>query len=464
MSKRGQQPPLQRRKVEPPAPEPEGRRIRITREFRSRKEREDAVQRWFILGTAITVGIVAVILVIAFVIDRFVIPNQVVATVAGENINVGQFEQRVRFERAVRNEQLNQAYLQFVNFGLDPNQLGSQEPYATWLRELQIPEQLGSRIIDEMVEEQLIRNEAEARGITVSEADVQAQINRFFGFDADQVAAIGQEPTATPEPSVTPTPFVSPTPSPEPSSTPTSTPNPEATDEATEEATAEATAEATSDVTPTMLPTIPPTATLSATEITENFNTQRNDFFSTIRNAAGVSDADINNYFEYLALRQAVRDAVTDEDESMSQYMNARHILVGTEPEAQDVLAALEAGESFADLAVSVSLDEGSGANGGDLGWALTAQYVEPFANAARDAEIGAFVGPIETEFGFHIIQVRAREDRELEETELENARDRSFFQWLDERQTAAEDSGEAQIFSTWTEHVPSDPPLSIGA
>jgi len=85
------------------------------------------------------------------------------------------------------------------------------------------------------------------------------------------------------------------------------------------------------------------------------------------------------------------------------------------------------------------------------LGWSPLSNFVEPFADAARDAQIGAIVGPVESEFGFHILQVRAREEREVEEAELDSIRSREFAQWLD---TKREES-EIEIFDIWADNIP---------
>lgn len=117
---------------------------------------------------------------------------------------------------------------------------------------------------------------------------------------------------------------------------------------------------------------------------------------------------------------QLAADSGVDEAELRAQYdadptafqtSEVRHILVETEEEAQDVLARLEAGEDFGALAEELSTDPGSGANGGSLGEAPAGTYVEPFEEAvySPDTEIGEVVGPVETQFGFHLIIVDAR-------------------------------------------------------
>ena len=84
------------------------------------------------------------------------------------------------------------------------------------------------------------------------------------------------------------------------------------------------------------------------------------------------------------------------------------HILLETEEDANGALARLEGGEAFADLAVELSTGP-SGPTGGDLGCGSPGQFVPAFAEAVGDGEIGVPIGPVETEFGFHVILVTSR-------------------------------------------------------
>lgn len=416
----------------------------LTREYRSRAEREQQLQQRIVRGTLIISAVIIVILAVAIVLDQIVRPNQVVASVGSDNITVGDFQRRVKLERVLRIQQLTNIITTYQSLGIDVNQLVQQEPYSTWLTDLRIPDQLGLTVVNALVDEQLIRQEARARNITVTPEDVQARVQEYFGYDP---AALITTPTATVPPTATPTPFVSPTPSP----TPTVTPTPETT------------AEVTATITP--FPTVPPEPTLDATQQADQFSTTRSSFYDTLRSQAGLSEADVNTYFEIQVLREKLIEAIAAEQNigETGPFVNARHILVDTEEQAQDVLAALEAGESFAELARSISTDTGSGASGGDLGWSSVTSYVKPFADAVREAPIGEIVGPVQTEFGYHIIQVRAREDRELSESDLENARNNAFGTWLEELRTQKEADQQVQVFPVWSSNVPTEPVSPFG-
>ena len=88
----------------------------------------------------------------------------------------------------------------------------------------------------------------------------------------------------------------------------------------------------------------------------------------------------------------------------MTDKVSAQHILVAQEFEAQDVLKKLEEGVSFEELAKDFSQCP-SGQNGGNLGEFGKGMMVAPFEKAAFGLEVGTFSGPVQTQFGYHIIK-----------------------------------------------------------
>lgn len=83
-----------------------------------------------------------------------------------------------------------------------------------------------------------------------------------------------------------------------------------------------------------------------------------------------------------------------------------RHILVDTEGEADDIVQELADGADFAVLAMDRSIDPGSGAAGGDLGPATRGSYVPGFEEAVWGATLHEVVGPVQSSFGFHVLEV----------------------------------------------------------
>jgi peptidyl-prolyl cis-trans isomerase C len=121
---------------------------------------------------------------------------------------------------------------------------------------------------------------------------------------------------------------------------------------------------------------------------------------------------------------QAAYDAVFAEIPPSTEY-NAAHILVATEEEALAVLARIEGGEDFAALAQELSIDTGSGAGGGELGWFGLGMMVPEFEMAViglgEAGEMGALSAPVQSQFGWHV--VRLNETRPQEPPTLDDVR-----------------------------------------
>ena len=90
--------------------------------------------------------------------------------------------------------------------------------------------------------------------------------------------------------------------------------------------------------------------------------------------------------------------------------VQARHILIGKQELAEELKKRIDAGEDFSALAEEYS-ECPSKKRGGDLGWFGKGAMVRPFEVAAFSAEEGAVVGPVKTEFGWHLIYVYEVQD-----------------------------------------------------
>ncbi len=89
-----------------------------------------------------------------------------------------------------------------------------------------------------------------------------------------------------------------------------------------------------------------------------------------------------------------------------SKEYKTRHILVDKEDDAKAIIAKLQKGEKFDELAKQ-SKDPGSKDKGGDLGWSAPSAYVKPFGDALTKLEKGAFTPmPVKSDFGYHVIKL----------------------------------------------------------
>lgn len=125
---------------------------------------------------------------------------------------------------------------------------------------------------------------------------------------------------------------------------------------------------------------------------------QRRSYLSNVALSAGIATAVTD------ASVQAAYDAKYKNAAPSLEY-HASHILVDTEEKAKELLAEIQGGAVFADVAKANSKD-GSSAKGGDLGWFGKGAMVKPFEDAVLSAKVGEVVGPIKTDFGWHLILV----------------------------------------------------------
>ncbi len=419
----------------------ETRADRPLRGYKSRAERETEIQKYIIWATGAALAVVAMIVLVAFVIDQLINPGRTVASVNDDNISVAEYVDRVRFERLINIERISTAINDNMeefdlSFEDAANRTISLEPYRTYWDELNIPDQMGLRVLNDMINDELIRVAAAEQGITTSAEEINQKIEELFSFDREFVANLAAEVTEEPteEPTTTPTPLVSPTPSLEP--TQTNTPEVEPT------------------ITPTLFPTLPPEPTRSAEERTESFDNTRDDFLSLTKREAGYNEDEVRAFFEVQVLKEKLLEEVI-EGGNTETWVSSRHILVETEEEALDIIDALNMGESFAALAQAKGTD-GTSSNGGELGWAALSNYVEEFANAIREAPTGEIVGPVQSQFGYHVVQVRAREERDADEATVESQQLDALNEWINELRDSKSDSFETS--DIWPDHVPTDP------
>lgn len=115
---------------------------------------------------------------------------------------------------------------------------------------------------------------------------------------------------------------------------------------------------------------------------------------------------------------QAEYEALYPEDAAGPTEYNASHILLETEEAAQAILERLDDGEDFAKLARDESTGP-SGPNGGQLGWFTPDRMVKPFGDALVEMEPGTVSAPVQTQFGWHIIQLNETRERKPELSEV---------------------------------------------
>jgi peptidyl-prolyl cis-trans isomerase C len=144
--------------------------------------------------------------------------------------------------------------------------------------------------------------------------------------------------------------------------------------------------------------------------------------------AAGADFDSRMQYWRRRALRdtyfdKSVKDSVSEDeakrfyDEQVKQLkpeveLKARHILVGSKDKAKEIYDKIAKGADFAQMAKEYSTDPGTKDEGGSLGYFSRGQMVPQFEEAAFKLTGNAVSEPIETQFGWHLIQIEDRRER----------------------------------------------------
>jgi peptidyl-prolyl cis-trans isomerase D len=404
---------------------------------RMQKERQ---QIRIIMYAALSVVVVVIGLIGYGVLNQTVFQNlQPVANVNGEKITTKSFEAHVRLTRQQMITQYQQYYQFAQMFGLDPN---TDSTISNVLQQIQLQlndsASLGESVINQMIDNIIIRQEAKKRGIIVSSEEVNQAIQDAFGYF----------PNGTPTPTTEPTSIIYPTLNPTeralvpPTTTPT--PNPTATLMATSTQDASATS--------TTIPTITPTATPYTQE---GFQADYQNALDNYK-VYGFSEADVRQLFEDDLYRTKLYAEITSDVPHTSEEVWARHILVADESTANKVRDLLVKGGDWTELALEYSNDTGSASNGGDLGWFPRGKMVAEFEDSAFNLEVGEISQPIKSQFGYHIIQVIGHDDRPLSADEYKTKTDQFFTDWVAEIRS----NSDLTIYDYYKDRIPTDPAL----
>jgi parvulin-like peptidyl-prolyl isomerase len=162
------------------------------------------------------------------------------------------------------------------------------------------------------------------------------------------------------------------------------------------------------------------------------------DQFNQSLQASGTTYDDFQHMLLDQLLSEAVYSSVTASINPVAEQVHARHILLPTRELAEEVLARLQAGEDFAYLAREYSEDVSSRETGGDMGFFPRGVMPAEVEEAAFGLEVGDTSGIVESQFGFHIIQVLERDEREIAVEVFESLRQQTFMQWLEDQRASA--------------------------
>ncbi|MBT3239758.1 MAG: hypothetical protein HON98_08020 [Chloroflexi bacterium] len=404
-----------------------------------RVEREERLKRGVRIATATVLVIIVGILLFGFITEFFINPNQAIATVDGEVIFTKDYQARVKFER----RQLVSTFSQWYNFYYESSTSGGDEFTLNYaldnLKRIESQldvDTLGLSLLNLMIEDVIIEHEANSLGITVTDEEIEERIQSLFAYFPNGVPV----PTTVPE------------------IVPTSTLTAQQLLIATVVPTATVAAtEVVEDVEPT--PTeevedVVPLPTPEATEYTFEAYEETIEAFIDSVTEINFTMEDFSRYVSGIIYQEKLQEELTKDIPRTQEQVWARHILVETVDIANDLYDQIMDGEDFAELAAEFSIDSSNASRGGDLGWFAMETMVSEFALAAFVTPIGEISKPVETSFGFHLIQVVGHEERPLTPSEYTQLQATEFSKWLSQK---VEDS-DVVVEDYWLSRIPNEP------
>ncbi|HTX79628.1 MAG TPA: peptidylprolyl isomerase [Longilinea sp.] len=454
----------------PPSPTP------LSKKHLARLEKENLQKKIIIIATIAVVVIVLGIIGYG-ILDQNVLKYQKpVAKAYGTNISVHDFTAYAQISRLMQIQSYNyyNYYLQYAEMVGD--YMTAYQAYSamqTVQSNLADANTFGSSVLNEMIENVVLEQQAAKMSppVTVSDQEVNETMMSWFGYypngtptstitpteyvystptyDATQLALLNPTAGPTNTPTEGPSPTTTPTEAPTFTETaaPTDTPTPENTP------TSEFTPTVGGTPTTTLTPSITPTPTVYTTEI---YQQNLSDYLTQI-SEYNLTETDVRNYVKAYLLRQKMLTAVAGDEPSSGEQVWARHILVASEADAQKVEDELKAGQPWNEVAASMSTDTSTAQYGGDLGWFPRGYMVKEFEDAAFSLKIGQISDPVQTKYGWHIIQLLGHVDNMPISASMQSTIQQSkFSDWLSNLTS----SDQVTKTNDWINYVPVSPTL----
>jgi len=360
-----------------------------------------------IITGAVVVGVLVVgVLIYGYLTEVVFKAQEPVATVNEVPISTADFQARVRYERTLRNiELLN---LRQQQMSLDPTESAALLDQLTrQIRTLEGelgPEnatEVGRQVLGDMVREEIVRQEADRHGITVTPEEVDRGIEEWLGYDRDAATEDSE------------TPFTGPV---------------------------------------TNTDVITPTGFVSFEEFQERYN----NFRESVLGPSQLGEEGFRELIRVSLLYEQVYELIVEDIAEVMEQIQVNYIAFESEEEATAMVARLEAGEVWQDVVAEITESDVQ-AFAGESGWQTAMMFTEQFgaeiSRAVFATAVGEYTGPFLGLGGwYYLFQVTGHEERELDANTLAYEQNRVFQEWLDQQSQFVEYSDD------WEDRVPTEP------
>lgn len=408
----------------------------VPRRPATRRQKESMYQRMFYIGLVFAAAIIISVLGIGAYWEYQVKPNQVLASVNGEEIlrkDYWKYQSITLYSQARTYEEYalqvtGQQQTQFLMYAAQFDQMredvwGSNEVSEATVRQ--------------MIEDRLYIAGAEEMGVDLSQPVLTSYALNVF--------ASPDQPLVTPIPT--------PTMIPERAAWATETQQALQTQQSLALGTPVgfATPGATPMGTPGATPIGSPAATPNPQEAVSRANEEFEQFSEEVLDDAQMSlDEYMELFIKPQAARQQIDAQLLNSVPQRSEQVSVQHILVATEDLANQTFEQISSGANFDEVAKTTSIDTITSPTGGKLGWITREQMPDEFSGVAFSTEPGKVAGPVKTEYGWHVLKVIDKEeDRPMTETQYTLAKNEALRVWIEQQR------GKSDISSEYYEPTP---------
>jgi parvulin-like peptidyl-prolyl isomerase len=347
----------------------------VSLHHRSRAQRERRLQLLAIAGAGLVVLVVALILGYGYWRNVIRLGDTTLVTVDGRNYSAEFYARYLGTRQAILTRQIQQAQSQVQPTPTTTAPDVNRLAAQQTLQQLQSEQAgLSTTALTDFVEGQLVIDEAKSRNLTASQAELDDALRWLM---------------SPPEAMQTP---------------------------------------------PTGLEAAPATLPVTGTITLDQAKQALNDLIGKGR---FFDQSQVTDYIlRPMVLKTKLESALAGNIPKTEEMVHARHILVATEAEATDIRNQLEHGADFATLAKAKSTDTGTKDKGGDLGWFPRGVMVPEFDQAAFSLKVGEISQPIKSQYGYHIIQVLAKDpNHPLDAQQIQQAREQAYQSWFGKAQ-----------------------------